>query len=81
MNKVHIDTEKRIFAVNGVDIAGVCTGIKINITPDSFPEVIAYLAPRNCEITVDNCEIQCFNDAAIDTTADSNVPIVETSVK
>lgn len=81
MNKVHIDTEKRIFTVNGVDIGGVCTGIEIKITPDSFPEVIAHLAPLNCEINVDNCEIQCFNDAAIDTTADSNPAIDETSVK
>ncbi|MGN1134702.1 MAG: hypothetical protein ACI4SF_00605 [Oscillospiraceae bacterium] len=79
MNKVHIDTEKRIFTLNGEDLGDKCTCIEIKITPDDFPEVILHLIPE-IEANVDNCEIQCINDAAIDTAADSNVPTVETSV-
>mgnify|MGYP004678561019 FL=1 len=79
MSKVYIDTEKRIFTVNGEDFGDKCTCIEIKITPDDCPEVILHLIP-DIEANINNCEIQGFNDAAIDIADDNNVPIVEMSV-
>ena len=79
MNKLHIDTEKRIFTLNGEDLGDKCTCIEIKITPDNPPEVILHLV-SDIKFEADNCVIQDINGTATCATADSKPAIVDMSV-